>query len=107
MFRFSIRELFLITVVVALVVGWSVEHRRANAASAETKRVAEKAEIEEWWRELALKKINGDLFSHDLKIVWAAPDEDGVKQLSLEHVTGQTWGRSSASPSLEALSDRP
>ena len=35
MFRFSIRELFLITAVVALVVGWWVEHRGKTTATGE------------------------------------------------------------------------
>jgi hypothetical protein len=35
MFRFSIRELLLITAVVALVVGWWVEHRRQEKVSQE------------------------------------------------------------------------
>ena len=41
MFRFSIRELFLITAVVALVVGWWVEHRGKTKA-------AEEAAYQEW-----------------------------------------------------------
>jgi len=35
MFRYSIRELFLVTAVVALVAGWWVEHRRQTKASEE------------------------------------------------------------------------
>ena len=41
MFRFSIRELMLITAVVALVVGWWVEHRGKTRAS-------EEAAYQEW-----------------------------------------------------------
>lgn len=35
MFRFSIRELFLVTAVVALIAGWWVEHRRQTKTSEE------------------------------------------------------------------------
>ena len=41
MFRFSIRELFLITAVVALAVGWWVEYRGKT-------RAAEEAARQEW-----------------------------------------------------------
>ena len=41
MFRFSIRELFLITVIAALTVGWWVEHRGKAKAS-------EEATYQEW-----------------------------------------------------------
>ena len=34
MFRFTIRELVLVTVIVALAVGWGVEYRRAAAREA-------------------------------------------------------------------------
>lgn len=32
MFRFSIREMMLVTLVVALVVGWAIDHWRPNNA---------------------------------------------------------------------------
>ena len=32
--RFSIRDMFLVTVIVALVLGWWVDHRRAAARDA-------------------------------------------------------------------------
>lgn len=32
MFRFSIRELMLVTLVVALSVGWAIDHWRTNSA---------------------------------------------------------------------------
>lgn len=41
MFRFSIRELFLITAVVALAVGWWIEHRGKTRATKE-------AALQEW-----------------------------------------------------------
>ena len=56
MFRFSIRELFLITVIAALAVGWWVEHRGKAKASEEAtyqewkNRVLEEALLEEGTR---------------------------------------------------------
>ena len=45
MFRFSIRELMLVTTVVALGVAWFVEHTRAQAALKSAKEACGKAEF--------------------------------------------------------------
>jgi hypothetical protein len=83
MFRFSIRELLLITAVVALVVGWWVEHRRANSASVEAARVAEKASSEEITRQLVLVRIQQNLKLFDLEIRWPRDHSPSVV-----HITG-------------------
>lgn len=41
MFRFTIREVFLLVVIVALDIGWWVDHRRMSTELADAKK---------WWR---------------------------------------------------------
>ena len=67
MFRFSIRELILVTLVVVLAVAWFIEHRRAEAAGYYwstywDKRYANKE------KEL-LDRINSQLKPYDLETV--------------------------------------
>ncbi len=57
MFRFSIRELFLMTAVVALVVGWWVEHRGKTRAS-------EEAAYQEWKNRV----LEASLLGHGTKV---------------------------------------
>jgi|GEM_PF-2798699 len=53
MFRFSIRELLLITAVVALAVGWWVEHRGKTKA-------AEEAAYQEWKNRVLEQALDGE-----------------------------------------------
>lgn len=53
MFRFTIRELVLLTVIVALAVGWSIEHRSRRTTERELVKTQELSELRRVWLEIA------------------------------------------------------
>jgi hypothetical protein len=63
MFRFSIRELMLVTAVIAFALAWLAEHRRAVAASDRIHRFEERRQHE-------YRGLNKDLAGWGLDLVW-------------------------------------
>jgi len=74
MFRFTIRDVLWLTVVVALGTGWAIERRRSNA---QVRRV-HVVEVEAQNGRMAIKRLHDDLErieqelrSHGLTIAWS------------------------------------
>ena len=55
--KFSIRDLLLVTVIVALAVGWWIDHRAASRLAAELARLRERETILESKREVLLRAL--------------------------------------------------
>ena len=83
MFRFSIRELMLVTLVVAMGIAWLAEHRRAVAASDRIHRFAERRQHE-------YRGLNKDLAGWGLDLVWVT--YRGAKVDTISHWPGdEKW----------------
>ena len=89
MFRFSIRELMLVTLVAAMGVAWFAEHRRAQSALIDAKkaeeRVTDAEEIAEARWNLWHKDVNDiqkQLPKYGLDIVWITDGGPGVYKIS-------------------------
>jgi hypothetical protein len=82
MFRFSIRELMLVTVVVVFGLGWFIEHRRANREAASAAEAREFGRDQQQVRMNDLESIKGQLRKHGLSLDWVFPT--GVTVVSVE-----------------------
>jgi hypothetical protein len=82
MFRFSIRELMLVTLVAALGVAWFAEHRRAQSALERAKDAEETAEVRwhYWKKEVA--DIQKQLPQFGLDIGWIVHGGPHVYKIS-------------------------
>ena len=90
MFRFSIRELFLITAVVALVVGWWMEHRGKTKAS-------EVAAYQEWKNRVLEVSLTGKGYTVQAEgksvTVTGQGETTTITPTSLEHSGNGTYAK--------------
>jgi hypothetical protein len=77
--KFSIRDLFLVTVIVALVLGWIVDHRRISLSLSQAEEEASFSEL--GWKTTAAHYdfVVQQLAQHDLHV---GPD-DTVRPMKL------------------------
>ena len=78
MFRFSIRELMLVTLVVALGVAWCTEHRRLQAAlndAIEATEKSEKSQTRTRRMDAEIGQIHDQLAAHGLGILRVIYDD--------------------------------
>ena len=85
-FRFTIREVLLLTVIIALGVGWSVERIRSSRLAREVRILEREAERSK----LAIKTLYQDIEGieqalprHGLHIVWSNDARPSVQKLPL------------------------
>jgi hypothetical protein len=78
MFHFTIRELLLVTVIVAMGVGWWLEHRR----SAGLKRLLDVVEIEAKQSRMAINTMYADLDRNRAVPSATRPDSFVVKRFA-------------------------
>ncbi|MGI8982826.1 MAG: hypothetical protein ACR2FY_26620 [Pirellulaceae bacterium] len=76
---FSIRDLFWVTVVVALAVAWFVEQRRSADLSVEQRRLTAELSKEREFRS-SLREIRGSMESHWYKRVWGESPNSSLPQ---------------------------
>ena len=89
MFRFSIRELMLVMLVVALGVAWFAEHRRAQAALIDAKKAEERSKHAEetaearwhYWKD-EVADIQKQLPQFGLDIGWVVHGGPHVYKIS-------------------------
>lgn len=84
MFRFTIRELLLLTVVAALGVGWAVERwhseqQRKSIVSFELDAQLSRAAFESLHQDI--EQIEKDLHPHGLTLVWSSQLRPSVQKL--------------------------
>ena len=81
--KFSIRDLLLVTVIVALAVGWWVEHRRREelensiASNSKLSRLAIESLHD------AIQRIESDLKHQGLTLVWSNDLRPSVEKIDL------------------------
>ena len=96
MFRFSIRELSIAALAVALGIAWCAEHNRLSAALSqcevlknqlkeavqEAKDAKETEEYVRAWREKDIERISEQLARHDLQLFWFCGGNDTYPSIS-------------------------
>src|SRR5690242_10554815 len=85
MFRFSIRELMLVTLVIVFGVAWFVEHRRAQAALAAANEASGNAEFWEQRYNEDERSLQKQLASYGLTIGYVGHSGPGVYRISPDH----------------------
>jgi hypothetical protein len=85
MFRFTIRELLLLTVIVALGLGWGLESWRSvrlqkAIASAELERELSRAAIESLHQDI--ERIEKELPPHGLTLAWSREMRPSIQKLA-------------------------
>jgi hypothetical protein len=78
MFRFSIRELVLLTLVVAMGVAWFLEHRRQLEADARARYEKKRADTGDElliYQSRQIMQIETQLLTRDIEVAWVRDGE--------------------------------
>ncbi|MFN0017662.1 MAG: hypothetical protein ACKVP0_05335 [Pirellulaceae bacterium] len=79
--KFSIRDLFLVTLIVALAVGWWVERRRREQLEIDSDPELSRLAIDSLHR--AIQDIDSDLNRRGLTVVWSSKMRASVETINL------------------------